>query len=258
LNARYYNGGNGRFVSQDVFARDNPEKFLTDPQQMNYYSYARGNPITNSDPTGNDSAISNFFQTLSNFVNNFGASVVGTGGSNAPAQQIFDSSARAVGKAEPAMRHGAGDLTQASFAVGGSALGPEGSALGMIVGGLEKSQITGEPYTTGQAGFDVVMGSLHLPEGEGAYTEAGLIKDSVIKNSKTIASGAVEGGVAYLRQAERLAAQYGGNAEDWVKNVSKDVFDSPTGLKYQVHYYMNTATDLVVETKSKIINIFKR
>ena len=52
LNARYYDGWRGQFVSQDPEARDNPQKFLPDPQQLNSYSYARNNPVVFSDPTG--------------------------------------------------------------------------------------------------------------------------------------------------------------------------------------------------------------
>jgi RHS repeat-associated protein len=59
LNARYYDGNRGQFISQDpVFL--NPEgqgkeiftAFLTDPQTQNSYSYARDNPITLKDPDG--------------------------------------------------------------------------------------------------------------------------------------------------------------------------------------------------------------
>lgn len=59
LNARYYKGDIGRFISQDpVFL--NPEgsgkeifaTFLSDPQLQNSYSYGRNNPITMSDPDG--------------------------------------------------------------------------------------------------------------------------------------------------------------------------------------------------------------
>ena len=52
LNARYYNSAIARFVSQDPIALATPEKLLQDPQQLNYYSYARNNPIIGSDPTG--------------------------------------------------------------------------------------------------------------------------------------------------------------------------------------------------------------
>jgi len=52
LNARYYNSAIGRFISQDPVSLATPEKLLEDPQQLNFYSYARNNPITLSDPTG--------------------------------------------------------------------------------------------------------------------------------------------------------------------------------------------------------------
>lgn len=50
--ARYQNPAIGRFISQDPAARDNPEQFLEDPQQLNYYSYARNNPVLYTDPSG--------------------------------------------------------------------------------------------------------------------------------------------------------------------------------------------------------------
>jgi RHS repeat-associated protein len=66
LNARYYNGAIGKFISQDPVFRAigneaeiqektgfNMSALLSDPQQLNSYSYARNNPIRYSDPTGN-------------------------------------------------------------------------------------------------------------------------------------------------------------------------------------------------------------
>jgi RHS repeat-associated protein len=66
LNARYYNGAQGQFTSQDptFLALGNPNQlqqisqqdqqlFLSDPQQINAYSYGRSNPITVKDPSGN-------------------------------------------------------------------------------------------------------------------------------------------------------------------------------------------------------------
>ena len=39
-------------MSQDPVVRLAPEKFLLDPQQLNFYSYVANNPIVRSDPTG--------------------------------------------------------------------------------------------------------------------------------------------------------------------------------------------------------------
>ncbi|OGZ10560.1 MAG: hypothetical protein A3C93_01960 [Candidatus Lloydbacteria bacterium RIFCSPHIGHO2_02_FULL_54_17] len=73
LNARYYDGGNGKFISQDPVARDigmmqkmpvyilmtnqgggtlDQTAFLSDPQMANSYSYSVNNPINKSDPSG--------------------------------------------------------------------------------------------------------------------------------------------------------------------------------------------------------------
>jgi RHS repeat-associated protein len=52
LNARYYNSSIGRFISQDPVFWTIPVELLTDPQQLNSYTYARNNPIIGSDPSG--------------------------------------------------------------------------------------------------------------------------------------------------------------------------------------------------------------
>ncbi|MBI5358827.1 hypothetical protein HZB69_04350, partial [Candidatus Amesbacteria bacterium] len=49
---RYYDGEVGRFVGVDPVPRDTPTKFLSDPQQLNFYSYARNNPLRYIDPEG--------------------------------------------------------------------------------------------------------------------------------------------------------------------------------------------------------------
>jgi len=51
-NARYYHPVLGRFLAVDPASRDNPRKFLQDPQQLNGYSYVRNNPLNFIDPEG--------------------------------------------------------------------------------------------------------------------------------------------------------------------------------------------------------------
>lgn len=53
LNARYYDGSRGQFLSQDpVFWGDPKKQDLMNPQSLNSYSYAVDNPISKSDPSG--------------------------------------------------------------------------------------------------------------------------------------------------------------------------------------------------------------
>lgn len=57
LNARYYDGGRGQFLSQDpvffeVGTSEEGKEILSKPQLQNSYSYAGGNPIINKDPSG--------------------------------------------------------------------------------------------------------------------------------------------------------------------------------------------------------------
>ncbi len=67
MNARYYEGPRGQFISQDPtflamgdvreFTKHTPlsqEIYLRDPQRFNSYSYAGNNPIKNKDPEGKD------------------------------------------------------------------------------------------------------------------------------------------------------------------------------------------------------------
>jgi RHS repeat-associated protein len=44
LNARYYDGSRGQFLSED--------QVLSDPQSLNTYSYSDDDPVTKSDPSG--------------------------------------------------------------------------------------------------------------------------------------------------------------------------------------------------------------
>jgi RHS repeat-associated protein len=49
---RYYNQGIGRFTQVDPLSFSVPVDYLLDPQQLNNYSYARNNPLTLIDPSG--------------------------------------------------------------------------------------------------------------------------------------------------------------------------------------------------------------
>ena len=65
LNARYYDGNRGQFLSEDPVAltlgnpiqiskltQQQQTQILMDPQQLNFYSYGKDNPLRNTDPLG--------------------------------------------------------------------------------------------------------------------------------------------------------------------------------------------------------------
>jgi peptidoglycan LD-endopeptidase CwlK len=69
LNARYYTGARGQFISQDPEFWATSEEWLFDPQSQNAYSYARNNPINLTDPTGR-SAVGNLINSIKSAWNN--------------------------------------------------------------------------------------------------------------------------------------------------------------------------------------------
>jgi RHS repeat-associated protein len=53
LNARYYQSTRGQFLSEDPVFWENPKmQNMMNPQSLNSYAYANGNPITTKDPLG--------------------------------------------------------------------------------------------------------------------------------------------------------------------------------------------------------------
>ncbi len=78
LNARYYKGSIGRFISEDpVFlslgdanaikplTNQDQSVVLSDPQNFNSYTYGRSNPLRYSDPSGNIAIVSQMFRDFS-------------------------------------------------------------------------------------------------------------------------------------------------------------------------------------------------
>jgi RHS repeat-associated protein len=58
LQARYYDGSRGQFLTQDpIFLGDPKDQRLENPQSLNSYSYANDNPITGKDPSGKQVAL---------------------------------------------------------------------------------------------------------------------------------------------------------------------------------------------------------
>ena len=58
------------------------------------------------------------------------------------------------------------------------------------------------------------------------------------------------GGRVALRDAPRLATEYGGKAGDWVK-VGSSNYKAADGVSFEVHAYKNITTGKIVELKTK-------
>src|SRR5262249_31684139 len=77
LQARYYDGSKGEFLSEDpMFLAYPKQQRLTDPQSLNSYSYANDNPIINSDPAGQYAIDYSRPVDTSGFLSNFSHSFV--------------------------------------------------------------------------------------------------------------------------------------------------------------------------------------
>ncbi|MNH38482.1 hypothetical protein D3C79_995190 [compost metagenome] len=69
----------------------------------------------------------------------------------------------------------------------------------------------------------------------------------LVKNGGTAVAG--NGAKDPLRDAPRLAAEYGGKASDWSK-VSSLSYKAVDGTAFEIHAYRNTVTGQLVEPKS--------
>jgi RHS repeat-associated protein len=73
LNARYYDGSRGQFLSEDpINVNLTSSALLLEPQNLNYYAYANDNPVTGKDPTGK------LVQLISRPVNDTGSDTSGS------------------------------------------------------------------------------------------------------------------------------------------------------------------------------------
>lgn len=81
------------------------------------------------------------------------------------------------------------------------------------------------------------------PQPADDYTEP----DSLTSESRGTPTSTV------LRDAPRLAAQYGGEESAWAK-ISSSVYKAADGFIVETHAYMNTITKEIVELKSKFGN----
>jgi RHS repeat-associated protein len=250
--ARYYASSMGRWLSPDWSGAQVPVPYanLSDPQSLNLYAYVRNNPLFLTDPDGHG-WWGDFWKGLSNATWRPLVTMV--------EHPIITGKAIGNSVAHPiatyhALKSGVVTTTQ-------QVMTGNGEAIGVAVGTVGMALIPG----AGEAG-EAAEGASDLAK-IGELGEAAGDSGSLLDLNKSLASQEQMGQLAAgegtpiagagtgtaLRDADRLAAQYGGEAGDWQKVASGNY--NPGGAKgggFETHAYQNSKTGQVVEMKSKM------
>ncbi len=221
MHARYCSPYLGRFANVDPALNS---AFRMNPQSWNRYSYVENNPVKYIDSDGEilETAwdIANIGIGVVSLVDNVrkgnvGAALLDTGG-------IIVDSAAAIA---PFVPGGAGTAIKAGRAVDKAA---------------DVVKATSNTRRASNAADAVQLArSLALREGASKFAKGGGI---------ILAGGDSK---VVLKQAERLASQYGGRPSDWVKVAAKEVHTLPSGTRVQARAFRNEKTGQLVELRLK-------
>ena len=228
LHARYYVALVGRFTSPDP-ARGGTKA----PQSWNRYSYTRNRPLNFVDPTG--AFLEEIFQSLKNWI-------------SAKLDAAFPPK-----DPEPMQ----------NIEVLESEIGPTKDQFDQTA--IErKTQEALNDFAANASTAVTIAGAVAATEGAGRLAdEVASSASSAIRLRRSLASAqqmgeegtviAGTGSRVALRNAEKLAAEYGGKATDWVKKTSTS-YRGSDGVAIETHWYENVATGERVLRKTKIYN----
>ena len=188
LNARYYDGSNGKFVSEDSMFWT-PEKILSDPQSQNSYSYGRNSPIVKTDPNGKFWFIA---PTLA------GAAIGGViGGATA----AITGNSISQGAEYGAISGAVAGFTLSTGVSAGLAIGLTSSesligssALGNALGGVAGRFSVGQSTSTGDVALDTVTGAAGGIIGSanfGSNTDTSIFNTEVRQYDSSIYKGSI-------------------------------------------------------------------
>ncbi len=251
--ARYYGSALGRFTSPDWSSTPEPIPYasLSNPQSLNQYAYVGNNPLSITDLDGHG-WWSDFWNGLANSTYRplltFVEHPIVTGRNLGSAITHPIATANAIKN---------GVVTTAFSAVKG-----DGTAIGTAVGTVGMVVIPGAGEAGGTAEAAADLGRVGEAGEAAANAGKALASDlqvqEVMSGAGTPLAGAGTG--TTLRDANRLAATYGGEPGDWAKVGSSNV--TPAGASggfdkagfnggFEVHAYQNVKTGQVVELKTK-------
>jgi RHS repeat-associated protein len=244
--ARYYGSNMGRWMSPDWDSSPVaiPYADRTNPQSFNLYSYVGNNPLSRTDPDGhctNGGQQKGFWWCL------FNDSDQDAAWARQQLAQYKNISINGKIPADAAKGLNNTQTVQLNRSVFNYISSQVMSSPGMMLG-LALVPGGAEELVPAEAAAAADSGSLlNLNKSLASQEQMG----ELAAGKGTPIAGAGTGTV--LRDADRLAAQYGGNPGDWQKVASENY--NPGGAKgggFETHAYQNVKTGQVVEMKSKM------
>ena len=231
--ARWYDSSIGRFSSQDPAQWTQVEKLLGDPQQLNFYSYSRNNPIVLTDPTG-QSAIGDF---VGGFVNSWYSNMTFGAGRYDDSNNSAYSAGQFLGDATSMLTGAMEVLTGGTIAGGGAA------------GGLVLTPRPGAVSVPVVSGTSLVVGGTIAAHGATTMLSGGqnLSNDSQSSsNSGGSKYGATPDGHEYTKHGYNQAKDRGISGEQ-IDATIKNYTDTFDGSKGKTGYY-NSESNITVIT----------
>jgi len=254
--ARYYSSVYGRFLSADWSDIPAPVPYanLTNPQTLNLYAMVRDNPESYADLDGHDPPAGT--------AGGCGDATTGCGGTNAAANILKQTGQVLKDTAVGVTKELSNELTGLANAVNA----PIDAALAKLGVGFDFGQGTMlQASTPGEKGamIGTSLGLLLVGGGETKIGDAislskSLASEAQVAEKGTVIAGAGAASGKALRDAPRLAAQYGGKAGDWAK-MSSSAFQAigeTHSNAFQTHWYENVVSGLRTEYKT-IMNWMK-
>jgi RHS repeat-associated protein len=260
--ARHYASSMGRWMVPDWAAKPTavPYAMFGNPQSLNLYSYVGNNPLMHADPDGHCWPAQSCYQAIANAVNNFSNKVFNNSANSSPAVAALKTFG--AGVLASTVKMAASPLTMGTAT--GTCMGGSGCSAGKIALAVGGDVLKGAAIAAPLGGVgSKLAGAL---EGATATTElaAGEAHSAtnLLNLNKSLASEAQMGEAGTpiagagtntaLRDADRLANDYGGNPGDWSK-MSSSNYQASDGSMVETHWYQNDATGSgQIEPKTKI------